>query len=215
MRIFRNHNEKHEKLFLQFLRFKWDKNEVNFYFFKTVRIFREGQEEYTRKNFARSFPHSIHKDFSHCFRFLCTQHKKSVDEKSGGEENLWNNSLQANESRKKNFWRRGERACERKFYYIYFFFGFYGRRQATEQKLPFDEALKVKQIEKHFFALYSLGSLVLWVRMNLTKSSKRSCTFEKSLLHEGISASQAGVTNILRNCAKFAHTRVVFRIKLR
>lgn len=42
-----------------------------------------------------------------------------------------------------------------------FFFGFYGRRQATEQKLPFDEALKVKQIEKHFFALYSLGSLVL------------------------------------------------------
>lgn len=141
--------------------------------------------------------------------------KKSVDEKSGGEENLWNNSLQANESRKKNFWRRGERACERKFYYIYFFFGFYGGRQATEQKLPFDEALKVKQIEKHFFALSSLGSLVLWVRMNLTKSSKRSCTFEKSLLHEGISASQAGVTNVLRNCAKFAHTRVVFRIKLR
>lgn len=151
MRIFRNHNEKHEKLFLQFLRFKWDKNEVNFYFFKTVRIFREGQEEYTRKNFARSFPHSIHKDFSHCFRFLCTQHKKKRRWKKWRRGKFMKQFSTSERVKKKEFLKKRRASMWKKILLHLLFFWFLWWKASNRAKIAIWWSFKGKTNWKTFF----------------------------------------------------------------
>lgn len=190
----------------------WDKNEVNFYCFKATRNFR-GQEEQTRKNFTRSFPHSIHKDFLPLFPFpLYTKIIPRWKEWREGKfmKQFHHERTSQEKSGEASMWTRG-----RKFYYIHFFSVFMWQA-SNRAKLPFDEALKGKTNWKTFFRTLLATGLVFfgwggWNWRNVLWKLNVFCICERSLLHEGV--LEGWVTNIrfmfweiVRNL--HTHTRV-------